>query len=132
MLLEIFEKIRMALPEKTLGVRIPGQDHIEGGLTQEDIFFLCRRLQDVGVDFIDVSSGIGGWRRPVDRIGEGYLLPEATLIQEKVDVPVIGVGGIESGAFIDDSIRRGKVAVTAVGRKVLKNSLHFFNEVVAR
>lgn len=130
MLLEIFQKIRVELPKIILGARIPGEDHAEGGLTQEDMFFTSQRLQDLGADFIDVSSGIGGWRRPKDRTGEGYLLPEATSIQMKIDTPVIGVGGIESGAFIDESISRSKVAFTAVGRKILQNPKHFFNEVL--
>lgn len=131
MLFEIFQKIRTALPNKILGVRIPGEDHFDGGLTKEDMISISRRLQDLGADFIDVSSGVGGWRRPVGRTGEGYLLPEATLIQENIEVPVIGVGGIESGGFIDDSIARQKVAFVAVGRKILKSPTRFFNEVLA-
>jgi NADPH2 dehydrogenase len=94
------------------------------------MFLVAQRLQDLGADFIDVSSGIGGWRRPVDRTGEGYLLPEATSIQKRIEIPVIGVGGIESGAFIDDSIAGRKVAFTAVGRKILKSPMHFFSEVL--
>ncbi len=130
MLLEIFHKVRKALPNKILGVRIPGEDHFDGGLTQNEMFLVAQRLQDLGADFIDVSSGIGGWRRPVDRTGEGYLLPEATSIQKRIEIPVIGVGGIESGAFIDDSIASRKVAFTAVGRKILKSPMHFFSEVL--
>jgi len=130
MLFEIFRKIRTALPEKILGVRIPGEDHCDCGLTQNEMVFVSEKLRDLGADFLDVSSGIGGWRRPVSRTGEGYLLPEAALIQKTIDIPVIGVGGIESGAFIDDSIASGKVAFTAVGRKILKSPIHFFNEVL--
>jgi len=130
MLFEIFLKIRTALPDKILGIRIPGEDHFDGGLTQNEMLFVTQKLQDLGADFLDVSSGIGGWRRPADRTGEGYLLPEATLIQKNIKIPVIGVGGIESGAFIDDSIARQKVAFTAVGRKILKSPMHFFNEVL--
>lgn len=131
MLLEIFEKIRVALPHKILGVRIPGEDHVEGGLTQEDMFFTSQKLQELGADFIDVSSGIGGWRRPLNRNGEGYLLPEATAIQKNIEIPVIGVGGIESGAFIDNTIATQKVAFTAIGRKILQDPQRFFNEVLS-
>lgn len=113
MLIEIFHKIRTALPDKILGVRVPGEDHFEGGLTPSEMAVVSQKLQDLGADFIDVSSGIGGWRRPTDRIGEGYLLPEAASIQKKIEIPVIGVGGIESGAFIDDSIYKQNVAFTA-------------------
>jgi len=131
MLLEIFHSIRKALPNKILGVRIPGEDHFDGGLTQNEMSFVSQQLEGLGADFIDVSSGIGGWRRPVDRTGEGYLLPEATSIQRKIEIPVIGVGGIESGIFIDDSVAQRKVAFTAVGRRILKSPMNFFSEVLS-
>jgi len=132
MLLEIFCKIRTALPNKILGVRIPGEDHFQGGLTQDEMFLVARNLEDLGADFIDVSSGIGGWRRPSKRLGEGYLLPEATSIQKHIEIPVVGVGGIESGNFIDAAVAGRKVAFTAVGRKILQDPISFFNEVLER
>ncbi len=130
MLFEIFQAIRKALPHLLLGVRIPGEDHFRGGLTPDDMFFVSRRLDVLGADFLDVSSGIGGWRRPADRSGEGYLLPEATSIQQRVGIPVIGVGGIETGTFIDAAIARKRVSFTAVGRKILKDPKLFFEEVL--
>lgn len=130
MLLEIFKLIRVALPNKILGARIPGEDHFVGGLEQKDMIFVAQKLQELGADFIDVSSGIGGWRRPRERNGEGYLLPEASMIQKEIEIPVIGVGGIESGAFIDETIAQQKVAFTAVGRKILNNPKNFFEEVL--
>ncbi len=130
MLLEIFQRIRVALPHKLLGVRIPGEDHFADGLTQDDMVFVSHKLQELGADFVDVSSGIGGWRRPSSRKGEGYLLPEATAIQKQIKIPVVGVGGIESGSFIDDSINARNVAFAAVGRKILKDPNLFFSEVL--
>lgn len=132
MLFEIFEGIRNLIPHKILGVRLPGEDHFDDGLTKDDMIFVCKKLQDLGADFIDVSSGIGGWRRPLNRNGEGYLLPEASLIQKNVQIPVIGVGGIESGEFIDDSIANKKVAFTAVGRKILSGPNLFFEHVLKK
>lgn len=131
MLFEIFENIRAALPHKILAVRIPGEDHFLDGLTQNDMFFVAQKLQDLGADFLDVSSGIGGWRRPLDRKGEGYLLPEAAAIQKRLEIPVIGVGGIESGSFIDESISTHHVGFTAVGRKILKDPKLFFRQVLS-
>jgi len=88
---------------------------------------------------IHVSSGIGGWRRPVARDGEGYLVAEAELIQAAIDIPVIGVGGIESGRFIDEALQRGRFQLAAVGRAVLKDpggwgeeQLGSFSEILAQ
>lgn len=119
LLFEIVEAIRSATPELLLSVRMPGQDFIEGGLEVEDTAWIARELEARGVDLLDVSSGIGGWRRPGDRSGEGYLVNEAALIQSQVRVPVIGVGGIQSGAFIDQALGEGRFSLAAVGRAIL-------------
>jgi NADPH2 dehydrogenase len=121
MLCEIFHKIRVSLPHKILGVRIPGEDHFAGGLTKSEMFLVSQKLQDLGADFIDVSSGIGGWRRPEGRNGEGYLVEDASQIKHAISLPVIGVGGIENGNTIDQMLREECLDFAAVGRAILKN-----------
>jgi NADPH2 dehydrogenase len=121
LLLELVAEARAAYPELLLAARIPGQDFIEGGLTSIDMRWMARELEAAGLDIIDVSSGLGGWRRPGTRSGEGYLVSEAALIQSAVSLPVIGVGGIESGSYIDECLRSGKLSLAAVGRAILKD-----------
>src|SRR6185437_14332312 len=75
LLIEIVTAIRAQFPNLLLSVRIPGQDFIEGGLTPEEGVDLSMQLESAGVSLINVSSGIGGWRRPGGRHGEGYLVP---------------------------------------------------------
>ena len=77
---------------------------------------------------IYVSSGIGGWRRPQARNGEGYLVTEAAMIQSHISIPVIGVGGIQTGAYIDDGIKSGMFSLAAVGRAILGNPKGWFEE----
>ncbi|MBI5631840.1 MAG: NADH:flavin oxidoreductase [Elusimicrobia bacterium] len=121
MLFEIIESIKAAAPESLLAVRLPGQDHMEGGLTTADMGWLVRRLESLGLDLIDVSSGIGGWRRPEGRLGEGYLVNDAAALKAFTTLPVVGVGGIESGGFIDQIIAEGRVDFAAVGRAILRD-----------
>lgn len=120
-LLDIVSTIRSVYPHLLLSVRMPGQDFMEGGLTSKDSLKIAKSLEAVGVDIINVSSGIGGWRRPRERNGEGYLVEEAALIQQHVSVPVIGVGGIETGDYIDRVISEKKISLAAVGRAILKD-----------
>lgn len=121
MLLEIFRKIRTALPHKVLGIRVPGKDHFHGGLTQAEMLLVSQKLEDLGADFIDVSSGIGGWRRPEGRNGEGYLVEDASQVKLATSLPVIGVGGIENGNTIDQMLREERLDFAAVGRAILKD-----------
>lgn len=120
LLFEIVEDARSQYPQLLLSVRIPGQDFISGGLTSKDSSWIAQELEARGVDIIHVSSGLGGWRRPGTRDGEGYLMAEASTIQKSVRVPVIGVGGIETGSYIDSVIASQTITLAAVGRAILK------------
>ena len=120
-LFEIVHKIKSSKSSPLLSVRIPGKDFLEGGLDSEDCVSLAQDLAALGVDIINVSSGIGGWRRPAERTGEGYLVPEAAEIQKKSSVPIIGVGGIESADYVEEILSRNVVTLVAVGRAILQN-----------
>jgi len=121
LLLEVMKSVRENFPELLISVRIPGQDFLEGGLSIQDMTHVAQELEAHGVNIIHVSSGIGGWRRPISRKGEGYLVNEAIEIQKGVKIPVIGVGGIETGEYIDHGISNGFFTLAAVGRAILKD-----------
>ena len=120
-LLEIIEEIKKEIPELLISVRMPGQDFFEGGLTPEDSIEIAKALENSGVNIIHVSSGIGGWRRPGHRNGEGYLVEEAGQIQKQVSIPVIGVGGITTADYINRSLKDNLFSLAAVGRSILTN-----------
>lgn len=123
LLLEIISEIKLSHPHLLISVRMPGQDFIPGGLTSEDSILIAELLENAGVDILNISSGIGGWRRPSTRSGEGYLVEEAAFIQARVSIPVIGVGGIETGTYIDQILNENKISLAAVGRAILKDPL---------
>ena len=128
LLLEIVSAIRAAAPGLLLAARLPGQDHMDGGLTATEMGGLVSRLEDAGLDLIDVSSGIGGWRRPEGRTGQGYLVDDAARLKPFTALPVIGVGGIETGDFIDEILDARRVDFAAVGRAVLKDPVAWGRE----
>ena len=121
LLFQVAEKIKQQIPELLLAVRLLGQDYLQGGLTQEDMVWVALQLQDRGVDVIDVSSGLGGWRRRDQRTHEGYLIADAAHLKSHLKIPVIGVGGIQTGDFIDQVIEGSQVDFAAVGRAILKD-----------
>ncbi len=123
MLVEILGQIRATCGVgQLLAVRLPGQEHSHGGLSPSDVAGLVRELEHARlVDLIDVSSGLGGWRRPEGRVGEGYLVPDAAKLKRTTALPVIGVGGIESGEYIDHALSQGWLDFAAIGRAILKD-----------
>lgn len=119
LLREVVADIRRSFPKLILAARLPGQDFMEGGLSVADMQTVSRVLVAAGLDLVSISSGLGGWRRPGDRTMEGYLVEEAAVIQAHLACPVIGVGGIETGAYIDSVLAKGVVSLAAVGRAIL-------------
>ncbi|CAE6948619.1 NADH:flavin oxidoreductase / NADH oxidase family [Vibrio sp. B1FLJ16] len=112
-------------------VRIPGQDLYPEGLTQQDMLKVCQLLIEAGVDIIDVSSGIGGWNRPKDRRGEGYLVSESEYLKKAdLSVPIIGVGGIESIEYIEQSLEQQRFDLAAIGRAILKDPSNFAENIM--
>lgn len=118
---EIIQAVRINHPDHILSVRMPGQDFLDGGLTLKDTIELAKNLERLGVDILNISSGIGGWKRPRRRSGQGYLVEEAATIQSQVAIPVIGVGGIETGEYIDHGISSQQFSLAAVGRAILRD-----------
>jgi len=121
LLRSLVERIKAFFPDVLLAVRLPAQDHLEGGLRVEDMQWLVKTLETLKVDLIDVSSGLGGWKRPKGKMGQGYLVADAELLKSAVELPVIGVGGIKDGDYIDLALKEQKIDFTAVGRAILKN-----------
>ena len=120
-LMEIIRAIKIVLPQIVLSVRMPGMDHFDGGLAYDQTIYLAKKLEKTGVAIINVSSGLGGWRRPGPRSGEGYLVSDAAIISKEVSIPVIGVGGIKTAKYINDCLRQEYFSLAAVGRSILND-----------
>jgi 2,4-dienoyl-CoA reductase-like NADH-dependent reductase (Old Yellow Enzyme family) len=117
--LEVFKAMRAAWPEaKPLGMRISAVDWVEGGLTIEDSIAFARRLQDLGCDFIDVSSG---GNHPAQRIqiGPSYQVPFAEQIKKAVGIPVMAVGLITDAQQAEAIVAEGRADYVAIARAFL-------------
>lgn len=125
LIVEIIEAIK-ADTDLGIMVRIPGQDLYPEGLSQEDMTQVSKWLIEAGVNIIDVSSGIGGWNRPKDRRGEGYLVSESSYLKKQnLNTPIIGVGGIESVDYMETALAENALDLIAVGRAILKDPREF-------
>jgi len=91
-----------------------------GGLVLQDGVEAARMIVGAGVDIIDVSGGLGG-ASPDGLKGPGFFVPHAGAVKEVVDVPVIGVGGIQTAEQADNIIRSGRADLVAVGRAHLSD-----------
>lgn len=119
--LEVVEKVKEKIGGKILLYRIGSDDLDPAGTSIKDSQKFAVKLQEAGVDIIDVSGGICGSRPAQTQDKQGYFIPQAEQIKKVVDVPVIGVGGISDPEYANELIRAGRVDLVAVGSELLKN-----------
>ena len=119
--LEVVEKVKDSVGGRLLLYRLGSDDLDPAGTTIKDSKKFAVRLEEAGVDIIDVSGGLCGSRPEQLQDRQGYFLPQAQQIKEVVDIPVIGVGGITEPEYANMVIREGRVDLVAVGRALLKD-----------
>ena len=127
--LEVAESVRANWPdERPLSFRISSVDDVEGGWSLDDSLELARQLQARGVDIIDCSSrGVGAanslarFEKAGIALDEGYQVPYAEFLRNKVPIATIAVGLIISPQFAESVLRDGRADLIALGREILYN-----------
>jgi 2,4-dienoyl-CoA reductase-like NADH-dependent reductase (Old Yellow Enzyme family) len=125
--LEVIEKVKQQLGRRLLLYRLGAVDLNPRGIKIEDSQKFATKLEDAGVDIIDVSGGLCGSRPDSLQNKQGFFIPQAQQIKKMVNIPVIGVGGIRDLKFANKVIQDGFVDLVAIGRKLLKDSTWVVN-----
>jgi NADPH2 dehydrogenase len=112
----VVEKVKRCLCGKLLLYRVGSDDLAPMGTKIEDAIDFSLKLEELGVDILDISGGMCGSEPKQLRQIQGYFVPQAQQIKKAVKVPVIGVGGIIESDFADNLVREGIVDLVAVGR----------------
>ncbi|MFM7503606.1 MAG: NADH:flavin oxidoreductase/NADH oxidase [Betaproteobacteria bacterium] len=118
--LQLFTAMRAAWPaHKPMGLRLSATDWVEGsGWDIADACEFARRLEYVGADWIDVSSG-GVSRAQQIKLGPGYQVAFAGAIKAVVQIPVIAVGLITEAKQAEAIIENKQADMVALGRGFL-------------
>ncbi len=122
---EVVQAVRKAVGSKfPIIMRISANEMVAGGLTLEDSAHIAKKLEELRVAAIDVSSGNyasfnRGYLIAPMSMPDGLQVPFAEWIKSCVKIPVIAVGKIRSPAMAEDIIRTGKADFVALGRSLL-------------
>lgn len=119
-LLEVAEQARYAAgPGIAVGCRISAEEHMEGGLTREEMIDLAKDLEARGIDYISLSDG-GGYPE------NGHLVPDperwehwpdtAADFKKALKIPVI-MAGAHDPAVAEKILSEGKADIHAIGRQ---------------
>jgi mycofactocin system FadH/OYE family oxidoreductase 2 len=121
-LFEIVEAVRSAIgPELALGVRICGDELIEGGTTIDDAVAVARMVEATGrVDYINTSIGVATASlfmiEASMHIPPGYSMYIPSAIRSAVDLPVVGVGRFKDPLQAERALSEGHCDLVGVVR----------------
>ena len=119
--LEIVERVKEKVGGRLLLYRLGSDDLDPAGTRIEDSQKFAVKLEEAGVDIIDVSGGLCGSRPAQLQNMQGYFIPQAQQIKKVVDIPIVGVGGITEPEYASKLIREERVDLVAVGRGLLED-----------
>jgi 2,4-dienoyl-CoA reductase-like NADH-dependent reductase (Old Yellow Enzyme family) len=101
-------------------VRISASDWLEGGWDLEQSVLLATRLEALGVDLIDVSSGGLSPEQEI-ALGPGYQMHFAKAISHAVSQMAVGtVGLITESAQAEEALNTGVADVVLMARQFLR------------
>ncbi len=122
LLLEIVAAVREVIgPRKVLGVRLCGDELIEGGTTIDEAVAVAKMVEASGkVDYINTSIGVATSTlymiEASMRIPPGYAMFIPSAIRAAVRLPVVGVGRFKDPLQADRALQEGHADLIGVVR----------------
>jgi 2,4-dienoyl-CoA reductase-like NADH-dependent reductase (Old Yellow Enzyme family) len=119
--LRVAEAVRKRWPENLpLFVRISATDWTPGGWDLEQSIQFSRQLKDLGVDFIDVSTG-GAVPHAVIPVAPLFQVPFAEQIREEAEIATGAVGMITTSAQAEEILATGSADAVLLARAFLRD-----------
>src|SRR6185295_11452347 len=122
LMIDIVAAVRAAIgPGLALGVRICGDELIEGGTTIDEAVEVARMAADTGkVDYINTSIGVATATlymiEASMQVPPGYAMFIPSAIREAVSIPVVGVGRFKDPLQADRALQQGQADLIGVVR----------------
>ncbi len=120
--LELVRRVRKALgPEAALGIRVAGNDYMDGGCTNPEIARFCTEAEKAGIDAINVT---GGWHETnvpqlTSHVPPGAYVYLARGIKDHVGVPVFASNRLGDPELAERVLRSGAADMICLGRPLL-------------
>lgn len=123
---EVYDAVRQEVgPDYPVWIKIHGSDLVADGLKEEEFIWVCERLDQRGIDAIEVSSGI--WLDDDSSCApklkktdpEGRFGQYALNLAENVSASVISVAGYRTPEGIQEWLDRGKIAAISLCRPLI-------------
>ena len=129
LVMDVYKTVREAVgADYPVLVKLNADDLLEGGLAEKDMLEVGEMLAKVGIDAIELSSGTifslgqGDYNNSFSKIQfeEAYIQDSAKHLKERVNVPVMMVGGIRSYGRADQLVKDGVTDYISLCRPLIR------------
>jgi 2,4-dienoyl-CoA reductase-like NADH-dependent reductase (Old Yellow Enzyme family) len=127
---ELIERVRRTVgPDFPILMKINGDDFVDGGLKAAESAAMTSLFEGAGLDAVEISGGLfGSDRIPKELIRRSarkpetsaFFLDQAQEFREKLNIPIVLVGGIRSVEMIEWLLSEGKVDYVAMSRPFIR------------
>ncbi len=136
LLKEVVQSVRSELGETLLlGVRLSMDEFVADGLTLEETVQVGNWLEQLGVDYLSASGGIGQTHyriSPPMEIPRGSLLHLPRALKQAVSIPVIGVGRLDRPQIFQQTIADGSADMAAAARALIADPEYVVKVIAKR
>lgn len=119
-IVETVEKVRAAVGDFPISVRLGGCDYTEGGSTVADAAAAAGLIEKAGADMLSISGGLNIYMRPGHR-EPGWFSDQSSAVKTEIEIPVMLTGGIRTSEEAEKLLAAGAADIIGVGRAVLRN-----------
>ena len=122
LLLETIDRVRDAIPQLCLVVRLSASEFAPGGYTQQEVIELARAVERAGADAIDLSGGsnespqLSKYCIQPPSFPRGCLAEAARPIKRAVGIPVFVAGRMVEPADAEHMLVSGSADFVSIGR----------------
>jgi len=112
-------------PDYPVFIKLGLVDGVEGGLTVEESCQVVAALEDMGLDAVEISGGIGGGGDLNIRLGirteadEACFRPLAQQVRPRTGLPLILVGGLRSRRVMEEVLTSGDADFVSLSRPLI-------------
>jgi len=127
-LFRIVEKARKVLGKNfPISVKLNSADFQRGGYDESEAFFVIKRLEELGVDLLEISGGtyehidflMKKYQRKSTQEREAYFLDFAQKVRQKFNIPLMVTGGFRSYDFCEKVLQENLLDVIGFARPYL-------------
>lgn len=115
--IEVYESTRKAVGKDfPIWIKVQSQDNFEQGVTNEDCLYLCEQLAQRGIDAIEISGNFWDFKQ-----NTAFFAKAASMIADKVSVPIIVTGGNREYKEMEKMINETKIEYVGMARPLISN-----------